>query len=153
VQGAFTQIDFPDVKNTRLFGINPQGDIVGEFDDEDDVPHGLLRTRDGMVSLDFPDGTGTFAFRINAQGDVVGSYLDADGNTHGFLRRATGSMRRTRSRLKLAIYVSVSRRPPWPSASLSSRAIARDPELGRLGAGKVAGIRLVQGRDPSLRSG
>jgi hypothetical protein len=88
--GVFTVIDFPGAVDTQLFGINPQGDIVGAYDMGDGVTHGLLRTSSGMTSFDYPGSSGTFGFRITAQRNVVGTYTDGDGNVHGYLWRCHG---------------------------------------------------------------
>ena len=45
-EGGFTSIDFPAALATRAFGINPEGDIVGDYLADDLTIHGFLLTRE-----------------------------------------------------------------------------------------------------------
>src|SRR5262245_52392147 len=71
---AFTTIDPPGSTFTFPFGINPQGDIVGNYV-TGGVIHGFLLHEGNYTTIDFPGATSTFARRINPQGDIVGFYL------------------------------------------------------------------------------
>jgi probable HAF family extracellular repeat protein len=102
--GVFTSIDVPGAAQTRgvtfefggglgtaAFGINNNGDIVGEYADENKVAHGFL-LRDGQyTTIDAPDapqlpGTESMAVRINSHGDIVGSVnIAAWRESRGFL--------------------------------------------------------------------
>ncbi|HTG59385.1 MAG TPA: hypothetical protein VMG63_08260 [Terriglobia bacterium] len=96
--GTFIPIDDPlGVKGTHAWGINPQGDIVGSYDDADNVRHGFL-LRDGkFMTIDNPDGgdgppgplgnQGTTLYDINASGDITGRYIDSNNIAHSFLLR------------------------------------------------------------------
>ena len=93
--GTFIPIDDPlGVKGTHAWGINPQGDIVGSYDDADNVRHGFL-LRDGkFMTIDNPDGgdgppgplgnQGTTLYDINASGDITGRYIDSNNIAHSF---------------------------------------------------------------------
>src|SRR5947209_17838132 len=67
---TFTTIDPPGSTFTFPFGINPQGDVVGNYSDEGGVVHGFLRHGGNFTTIDFPGSTDTFARRISPQGDV-----------------------------------------------------------------------------------
>jgi hypothetical protein len=63
------------------FGINAQGEVVGQYRTPDGVTHGFHLTRSGFETIDVP---GTVGLRgINPRGDIVGVYTEA-GKLHGF---------------------------------------------------------------------
>ncbi|MGW8179639.1 MAG: hypothetical protein ACWGQW_12905 [bacterium] len=67
-------------------GINPQGQIVGNFSDEDGRHVGILDlNRETFISFDVP-GTLIEAWKINPSGYVSGFYRGEDGLSHGFIR-------------------------------------------------------------------
>src|SRR5215472_9095185 len=70
---TFTTIDPPGSTFTFPFGINPQGDIVGNYV-AGGVTHGFLLHEGAFTTIDVPGATSTFARRINPQGDMVGFY-------------------------------------------------------------------------------
>jgi len=80
------QIDISGAKSTSSSGINPRGDIAGQFTDATNVVHGfLIDHRTGQVSvIDPPGSTRTTGVGINARGDIVGRYDNATG-AHGYL--------------------------------------------------------------------
>ena len=49
-EATFTAIDFPDASFTTAQGINPRGDIVGQYDET----HGFLLSGGEFATLDFP---------------------------------------------------------------------------------------------------
>ena len=74
--GKFTTIDFPNAAiETRAYGINTQGDIVGGYDGY----RGFLLREGVFTSIDFPGAVYTDAWGINSNGDIGGSY-SIDGN-------------------------------------------------------------------------
>src|SRR5512138_885458 len=86
----FTTIDYPEAKNTFVYGTNPAGDIVGGYADSSNHEHGFLLRDGSFTSFDYPDATWTDAYGINPTGDIVGQYGWFDGLTytiHGFLLR------------------------------------------------------------------
>lgn len=96
-QPTFTTFDAPGAgtapeQGTNAFGINPEGAITGFSRDSNDVRHGFLRNRDGMmIGFDAPgSGTdsfqGTRAYALNPEGTISGYYLDTEGTAHGYLR-------------------------------------------------------------------
>src|SRR6266498_4724549 len=80
---TFNTIDPPCSTFTFPFGINSQGDIVGNYV-ANGSSHGFLLHESNFSSIDFPGSTDTFARRISPQGDIVGFYA-AGGITHGYL--------------------------------------------------------------------
>ena len=80
---TFTSIDFPGAALTRAHGINPRGDIVGQYVSAG-LTHGFLLSGGQFTTIDFPGATFTDAKKINPKGDIVGFYMSA-GLTHGFL--------------------------------------------------------------------
>lgn len=83
-QAEFTAIDFPGAEATYALGINPEGDIVGAFEDSSGYHAFVLRNGD-FTSFDYPGATWTEARGISPQGNVVGMYGLSDNTTHGFL--------------------------------------------------------------------
>jgi hypothetical protein len=68
------------------FGINDRGQIVGEYVDAGNVPHGFLLDKAGRFTpIDVPGAKATNAAKINNRGQIVGAYsndttdLDANG--------------------------------------------------------------------------
>jgi uncharacterized membrane protein len=91
-KGAFTTVDFPGASYTTADGINPKGDIVGDYSTTvgpcGAVPgpgcHGFLFSKGTFTNIDVPGALGTTARGINPEGDIVGFYLN-DTGFHGFL--------------------------------------------------------------------
>src|SRR6267143_1261002 len=80
---TFTTIDFPGASFTSAQGINPRGDIVGNYGSAG-VFHGYLLSGGEFASIDFPGASASQALGINPRGDIVGAYTSA-GVTHGYL--------------------------------------------------------------------
>jgi len=91
-QGTFATVDVPGASSTTAFGINPEGDIVGDYSTTvgpcADVPdagcHGFLLSKGTFTTIDVPGAFGTTARGISPEGTIVGFYLNATG-FHGFL--------------------------------------------------------------------
>jgi len=85
---TFTTIDVPGALNTQAFGINPAGQIVGDYLDSSFGQHGFLMGEHGtFTTIDVPGARSTAAFGINPAGQIVGSYLDSSSTGHGFVAR------------------------------------------------------------------
>jgi probable HAF family extracellular repeat protein len=65
-------------------GINDHGQIVGQFTDQNGVPHGFVYEDDSFMRIDYPQMTSIDLYKINNLGQFVGSVTDANGNVHGF---------------------------------------------------------------------
>lgn len=86
---TFTEIDFPQPTartDTRAYGINDRGDIVGTYD-EFGVHDGFLYHDGVFTTIAVPSGTLTDVFGINNSGQLVGDYLTVGGQSryHGFV--------------------------------------------------------------------
>ncbi len=78
-------IDPPGSVDTRAFGINPKGQIVGLYVTADYVTHGFLLSQGKYITIDAPDSIRTNALSINPQGQIVGRYDTPDGLAHGYI--------------------------------------------------------------------
>ena len=84
--GQITIIDVPSSKLTVIMSINDRGEMVGEYDDANNVRHGFLRHSDGaFTTIDVPGATQTELLGINNKGEIIGSYNDAGSDQHSFL--------------------------------------------------------------------
>ena len=78
---------------TFPFDINDVGQIVGVFQDSNNIQHGFLYSNGTYTTLNDPSaatpngvgGLGTYANSINGSGQIVGLYADGTGVNHGFL--------------------------------------------------------------------
>jgi len=89
-QFKFTSIDCPGAEQTRTYGINNHGDIVGACQYPGDVMHAVLIRKGKFIPLAPRTVLGTHlsaALHINDRGDVVGIFIGDDGFYHGFLLR------------------------------------------------------------------
>src|SRR5262245_51950922 len=102
-QPAFIMFDAPGAVNgTYGQAINSSGGIVGSYFDENFVPHGFVRDRDGTITaFDAPGGVagteigGNDIFApgaMNPAGAITGTYFDESFVSHGFLRTHHGSL-------------------------------------------------------------
>lgn len=102
--GVFSTIDVPGAAQikgvpfefgpglgTAAFGLNQDGDIVGEYADSTKVAHGFLLHQGQFSSFDAPGakqspGTETEPTQINSFGDIIGGiHLAGFRSSHGFL--------------------------------------------------------------------
>jgi hypothetical protein len=83
----YKTIDVPGSTDTRPFGANNLGQIVGRYDDADGVTRGFLRRGNGSYyTFSAPQAVnGTWGQDISDDGVIVGRYYDADFNSHGFV--------------------------------------------------------------------
>jgi hypothetical protein len=85
----FTSINFPGAVLTRAEGINPGGEVVGDYVDASGKRHGFLKSGGNFISINYPGALSTTATGINPGGDIVGDWNDGKGNglasIHGFL--------------------------------------------------------------------
>jgi probable HAF family extracellular repeat protein len=82
---TFSTFDVPGGSNTRAFGINETGQIVGDFHDGIKT-HGFLKDGATFTTIDVPGARETQAFGINTAGQIVGVFHDASGLPHSFLK-------------------------------------------------------------------
>ena len=87
----FIDIDYPGAQNTYVLGTNPEGDVVGAFDDASGQ-HGFSLRNGEFIAFDWPGALWTNANGISPKGDIVGQYGWYDlatetYTTQGFLLR------------------------------------------------------------------
>ena len=93
---AYISFDAPNAgtasgQGTSPAAINRHGWIGGTVRDSAYVPHGFLRSRDGVfITIDPPTSVQTFVSAINAYNEVVGHFYSATAS-HGFVRDAGGN--------------------------------------------------------------
>jgi len=103
--GTITSFDPPgsgtlkgSSQGTVPLSINSQGEIMGQYQDENYLYHGFLRAPDGtFTTIDSPGagteaGQGTIAENIGPEGLIAGYYLDANNVCHGFVRARDGAI-------------------------------------------------------------
>jgi uncharacterized membrane protein len=83
-QGTYTQIDVPNSISTAVYGINSAGDLVGDYQDLQEITHGFLLSGGVYTTIDYPgvDAIGTVARGINDSGKIVGYSAAADIPTY-----------------------------------------------------------------------
>jgi uncharacterized membrane protein len=83
---VYLTLDVPGATDTRAFGINNVGQIVGRYDDTGGVTQGFVRSAEGRFRTIAPPGaTFTVASDINDSGEIVGRFLDQAGLNHAFI--------------------------------------------------------------------
>ena len=82
-RSALITVDYPGAQNTYALGINPEGDIVGAYDDALGQHAFILRNGE-YTTFDWPGALWTNANGINPQGDIVGQYGWYDLATESF---------------------------------------------------------------------
>jgi hypothetical protein len=80
VEGSFITIDVPGASSTQPFGINPWGDIVGQYS-VGGINHGFLLHEDTFTTIDVPGASSTGAFGI----------IESDGFAHVLWDAATSA--------------------------------------------------------------
>jgi len=98
---TYRTIDPPGATSATAWGIDPQGNIVGQFTDSIGT-HGFLRRAAGdYQTIDYPDvaaglATGTDARGISPTGEIVGNFWGVPGDAayqigiHGYLLTTDG---------------------------------------------------------------
>ncbi len=79
---GYSTFAVPDILETRAWGINGRGQVVGYFYDGSN--HGFLYSKEQFTYLNYPGADNTFARGINNIGKIVGSY-EIHGSSHGFV--------------------------------------------------------------------
>jgi probable HAF family extracellular repeat protein len=84
----FQSIDVPGARDTRAFGINARGEIVGSYTDATGTTHGFRWRKGNVTTIAVPGANHTEAWGINSRGDIVGRYrVPGDARTFGFFLR------------------------------------------------------------------
>jgi uncharacterized protein (TIGR03437 family) len=79
--GNYTIIQYPGAANTKVYGINSAGQIVGDYgsDPLERTNHGFVWSGGTFKTIDYPGAAGTIIHGINDKGDMVGSSFDRNG--------------------------------------------------------------------------
>lgn len=89
--GVFTSIDYPGAASTGAatigIGVNPRGEIVGQYRDLAGVTHGFILDAAGYSTFDLSGYPTTVLTGINSHGDIVWRARDADGKDVAFVLR------------------------------------------------------------------
>jgi hypothetical protein len=87
--GGFTTIDYPGATATGAatigVGINPKGEVVGQYRDSANITHGFVLDASGFSTVDIPGYPTTVLTGVNAEGDIVGRARGTDGRDVGFV--------------------------------------------------------------------
>lgn len=82
---TFTMIDVPGGNTTEPWAINNQGQIVGDYvDNNTGRQRGFLLSGGTFTSIDYPGAARTLALGINDAGQIVGLWGDGSAD-HGFI--------------------------------------------------------------------
>jgi hypothetical protein len=105
-KGEVTKFEVPGSSGTRAYYVinsigadklNSAGEASGTYRDSDDVRHGWVRSKQGMVTVfDAPGagsaaGQGTWASGINEEGAISGATIDENNLLHGMIRDRHGN--------------------------------------------------------------
>ena len=75
--GTYTVVDFPDAFQTRVWGINDDGDIVGDFNEAPGMFfQSFARHKGDFFAMDVPCAVGSTLRDINSNGGIAGSLRD-----------------------------------------------------------------------------
>lgn len=90
--GAYTTYDYPGAYDTRITGINDQGDFVGTYMLTDNTKGAFAVIGGVLKSVTIPDATYVSASDINNDGDIVGWYNTPDASL-AFRLESSGRLR------------------------------------------------------------
>src|SRR5689334_15936616 len=77
----FTAVNVKGAQDTRVFGTNKPGVLVGWYIDSAGNSHGMMIKGKTVTTIDNPKGTNTQGVGINLAGDIVGFYTNSAGVT------------------------------------------------------------------------
>jgi hypothetical protein len=81
---SYHLVNVPLSLDSYFLGSNASGQMVGAFEDQANVSHGLLYDGTSFVTIDPPGSVFTEAADISDSGVIVGEYYDG-ATTHGFV--------------------------------------------------------------------
>jgi hypothetical protein len=96
--GAPVCIETESCPGTIPWGINPAGEIAGQYIDEHNVAHGFVRFTNGTITtFDVPaagtgPGQGSYGEGISPAGEILCTYSDASSVWHGCIRFRDGAI-------------------------------------------------------------
>jgi hypothetical protein len=86
-EGKVRTVTYPGSPYTQLMGVNASGEVVGFYQDPDDLVLKGFVLRGGRFVPVAPEGAvnGSYPYRITDDGRIVGWYVDANWRTIGFI--------------------------------------------------------------------
>ncbi len=85
IDGVFSTYDVPGSLKTVFYGLNNAGQVVGYYDDADEVAHGVVVQEGELTQFDFSGAAETNIFGVSEVGVLIGNIFDADGAIRGFV--------------------------------------------------------------------
>jgi uncharacterized membrane protein len=82
--GVFTSLNVPGSIESPAWGINDAGDIVGSYEDSNNIFHGYVYSGT-FRTVDVPGALGTLWSDITNTGQLSGAFIDALGENHGVI--------------------------------------------------------------------
>lgn len=82
---VWSQIDYPQSKQTAASGINSTGEIVGKWTGMDDKEHGFFLKQGRFTSIDVPDSIHTIVDTILDSRTIAGTFTDKNNVHRGFV--------------------------------------------------------------------
>jgi len=94
-KGVFTSFDPSGSTSTSPNFIDPQGTIVGGYNDSAGVLHGFVLSAGNYTTVDYPSAAGTTLSGINPSGEMSGAYCGTEvsclaGTFHSFVVSKNG---------------------------------------------------------------
>jgi len=70
-----------------VFGMNDEGQVVGNYAGSDNVKHGWggAPAKNEYITIDYPGAEGSQVDGLTNAGHLAGHYTDTNNATHGFL--------------------------------------------------------------------
>jgi len=85
-RGRFETVDYPGALDTRIRGIDDQGNVMGNFGSiADGVEHGFIRDRQGFHQEDLPGSETSDIWASDDEGHFVGDWSGTDDVVHGLI--------------------------------------------------------------------
>ena len=85
IDGVLSTYDVPGSLTFGFYGLNNAGQVVGFYQDANEVSHGVVVKDGELTQFDFPGAAETEIFGVSESGLLIGDIFDADGAIHGFV--------------------------------------------------------------------
>ena len=85
IDGVLSTYDVPDSLTFGFYGLNNAGQVVGFYQDANEISHGVIVQNGELTQYDFPGAAETEIFGVSESGLLIGDIFDAEGAIHGFV--------------------------------------------------------------------
>ncbi|RKU05764.1 hypothetical protein C6502_22005 [Candidatus Poribacteria bacterium] len=85
IDGMLSTYSIPDSLTFGFYGLNNAGQVVGFYQDANEISHGVIVQDGELTQFDFPGAAETEIFGVSESGLLIGDIFDADGAIHGFV--------------------------------------------------------------------